>query len=565
MLKQLTHRLNALIGPAALLGFFLLLLEHTGLMQTVPWLVPMAHLAVLSLFAADVLLNWITGRTGWRFFLTNGWELIVFAPLIFAAIQPEETTLSMLLRQAAVVVILLTRTHSLRRCIAWLALKPAQLLLMSFAGIIGVGTLLLLLPAATATGAHTDLSGALFTATSATCVTGLTVYDTATHFTRFGQIIILLLIQVGGLGIMTFSMSLALLMRRSVSMRNQSIMQDVLDQDTLTSMRRLTGFIVLMTLFLEAAGALALFFSWRTHFDTLTETAWVSLFHSISAFCNAGFSTFSANLMPFQSHLAVNAIIGALIVLGGIGFVVIGDFHEALMKKLRRRRGPKHKFRIQSRLALTWTGGLIVAGTALIYVLERGRLLNGLPTGEALLIALFQSVSTRTAGFNTCDIGALHPSTLLICIILMFIGACPGGTAGGIKVTTPAVLWSVISAGFRRREEAELYRRTVPVEVIQKAVMVLCSSLLLVCGGAVLLSISEQKDFLEVLFETVSAFGTVGLSTGLTPELSLPGRALITLLMFIGRLGPLTIGFAFMLRDVRPAKYSYAEERIMIG
>jgi trk system potassium uptake protein TrkH len=191
--------------------------------------------------------------------------------------------------------------------------------------------------------------------------------------------------------------------------------------------------------------------------------------------------------------------------------------------------------------------------------------LDGLSYDSALLVSLFQSVTTRTAGFNSCSIGGLHPATLFIFILLMFVGASPGGTGGGIKTTTPAVLWAVIRAGFNRQADAELYRRTIPVEVIQKAVMVLCASLLVVCGAVVLMVLSNPDlPFLDLLFETVSAFGTVGLSTGITGSLSDAGRIIVTLLMFFGRLGPLTIGFAFMLK-ARPAKYRYAEERIMIG
>jgi trk system potassium uptake protein TrkH len=449
--------------------------------------------------------------------------------------------------------------------ITLLSLKPAQLMLVSFAGAIGFGTALLMQPAATVAGKHTDLLGALFTTTSAACVTGLTVYDTATHFTFFGQAVILALIQVGGLGIMTFSMSFALMMRHSVSMKSQVIMQNVLDQDAIMNIRQLIGFIIIMTLLLEAAGAAALFFSFRSVYDHVGQAVWASIFHSVSAFCNAGFSTFSDNLAGFKYNVPVNAVIGGLVVLGGVGFVVLGDFYQAIRNKLKRRHGKKHKFRIQSRLALCWTGGLVFLGAILIYWLEHNRLMANMNMDQALLVSLFQSISTRTAGFNSCDIGALQPATLFIMIILMFIGACPGGTGGGIKTTTVAVLWAMIRAGFNRREEAELYRRTIPIETVQRAVMVLCSSLLLVCGAAALLAVFEQKDFLDVLFETVSAFGTVGLSTGLTPELSTPGRILLTLLMFIGRLGPLTIGFSFMLRKIGQAKYRYAEERIMIG
>jgi len=565
MLKKLTDQLNYLIGPVALLGFFVLLFEQTELMRAHPALVRQINLSILGVFAIDVLLNWVASREGLRYLRGHWFDLIVFVPLIQFIFDPQDDAVSMILRQAAILAMLLSRTRRVHKFITLLTLKPAQLMLMSFAGVIGVGAILLLLPASTVAGAHTDLPGALFTATSATCVTGLIVYDTAAHFTFFGQAVILALIQIGGLGIMTFSMSLALLMRRNVSMKNQSIMQDVLDQDTKINMRRLVGFIVIMTFLLEAGGAVALFFSWKQDFDSSLQAVWPSIFHSVSAFCNAGFSTFSNNLAAFKFNLPVNAIIGGLIVLGGIGFVVIGDFYQAIKNKVKRRGGPKHKFRIQSRLALSWTGGLILAGAALFYWIEHGRLLAAMPADQALLVSTFQSITTRTAGFNTCDISLLQPATLFLMIILMFIGACPGGTAGGIKLTTPAVLWAVIRAGFNHREEPEIYRRTIPVEVIQKALMVLCSSLLFVCGATILLAVFEQKPFMDVLFETVSAFGTVGLSTGLTPELTLPGRILITLMMFIGRLGPLTIGFAFMLRVVRPAKYRYAEERIMIG
>lgn len=565
MLKQLTDRLNLLIGPLALIGFLLLIFEQTDLMRAHPLLVQQINLSILSLFAVDVLMNWLTGREGLRYLRRHWLDLLVFVPLIPFFLHPDRVRVPILSSQAALLLMLLARIRRVYKFITLLTFKPAQLMLISFAGLIGFGTVLLMQPAATVAGQHTDLLNAFFTATSATCVTGLTVYDTATHFTLFGQMVILALLQVGGLGIMTFSVSLALLMRRSVSMKSEVVMKDVLNQNAMMNIRRLVGFIVIMTLLLETAGAAALFFSWRQYFDSTGQAVWASVFHSVSAFCNAGFSTFSNSLTRFEHNLPVNAVIAGLIVLGGIGFVVISDFYQAFQNKLKNLHGPKHKFRIQSRLALSWTGGLIFFGTLLIYWLEHNRLLADTRPDQALLVSLFQSITTRTAGFNSCNISALQPATLFVMMVLMFIGACPGGTAGGIKVTTLAVLWSMIRAGFKRRDEPELYRRTIPVETVQRAVMVLCSSLLLVCGATVLMSVFEQKDFLSVLFETVSAFGTVGLSTGLTPELSVPGRILISLLMFAGRLGPLTVGFALILKEVRPAKYRYAEERIMIG
>jgi trk system potassium uptake protein TrkH len=565
MLKKITDRSNHLIGPLAVLGFFLLLFEQTELMRAHPVLVQQINLCILGLFALNVMLNWISSRGGWHYWRQQWFDLIVFVPLIPFFFTADSHSVSVILCQTSILAMLLARMRRMYKFITLLSRKPAQMMLISFAGAIGFGTALLMQPAATTAGNHTDLIGALFTSTSATCVTGLTVYDTATHFTFFGQAVILALIQVGGLGIMTFSMSFALIMRRGVSMKSQVVMQDVLDQDAIVNIRQLIGFIVIMTLLLEIAGATALFFSFRPAYDSVGMAVWASIFHSVSAFCNAGFSTFSDNLVGFKCNLPVNAVIGGLIVLGGVGFVVLGDFYQAMRNKLKHRHGKKHKFRIQSRLALCWTGGLIFFGTILIYWLEHNRLMANMQTDQALLVSLFQSISTRTAGFNSCDIGALQPATLFIMIILMFIGACPGGTGGGIKTTTVAVLWAMIRAGFNRREETELYRRTIPIETVQRAVMVLCSSLLLVCGATALLAVFEQKDFLDVLFETVSAFGTVGLSTGLTPDLSTSGRVLLTLLMFIGRIGPLTIGFSFMLRKISQAKYRYAEERIMIG
>ncbi len=565
MIKTLKERLNTITGPLALAGFLLLLIEHTAWARQFPDLIRAINLGILGFFAVDVLLNLAAAKKRAAWIRQHWFDFIVFVPLVQFFYAPPDSALSVMLRQTAIVAMLISRTRRAQKFITLLSLKPAHLMLMSFAGVIVIGAVLLMLPAATIAGETTTLLNALFTSTSAVCVTGLIVHDTATHFTFFGQAVILGLIQLGGLGIMTFSVALSLFLRRSVSMKNQSIMQDVLDQETLQSVRRLIGFIVLMTLLLETVGAISLYRAWRPHFSGIGETLWHAVFHSVSAFCNAGFSTFSDSLAGFALDLPTNATVGSLIVLGGIGFVVIHDFYQAARKRLSQPHGARHRFRIQSRLALGWTGALILLGTGLVFWIERSKLLVGLSCQDALLVSLFQSITTRTAGFNTCAIEALQPVTLFLFIVFMFIGACPGGTGGGIKTTTPAVLWAVARAGFMQREKTEIYRRTIPIDVIRKAVIVLCTSLLLVCVSVGLLAALEpDKDFMAVSFETVSAFGTVGLSTGITGSLSTGGRILIVVLMFIGRLGPLTLGFAFM-RKIRPVKYSYAEERIMIG
>ena len=437
---------------------------------------------------------------------------------------------------------------------------PARLSLLAFAVTIGIGSLLLSLPASSS-AEPLSFMDALFTSTSATCVTGLVVVDTGTRLSLFGQLVVLLLIQAGGLGIMTLSTAFLVATRRRPSLTGLAAVHDALPPLKQQSYGNLLLEVVKMTFLLEGLGALVL--SLRFLFDhPFWQAVYLGVFHAVSAFCNAGFSPFSNSLVSYSGDWVVNLCVAALIVSGGIGFVVLAEARH----QRPWRRGGWRRLSLNSRLVLVTSAVLIAVGTTLVLLCEWNNTLAAMPWHQRLLAALFQSITARTAGFNTVPTGQLANETLFLLMLLMFIGACPGGTGGGIKTTTPAVLWAVIRAGFRRRGETELYRRTIPMEVIQKAVMVLCSSLLLVCGAVGLMAFFEpDKEFMDLFFETVSAFGTVGLSTGITGALSETGRVLITLLMFVGRLGPLTIGFAFMLRTRKPAKYSYSEERIMIG
>jgi trk system potassium uptake protein TrkH len=376
-------------------------------------------------------------------------------------------------------------------------------------------------------------------------------------------LVILALIQLGGLGIMTAAVALVLILGRSVDLRQQTVLREALDHDTLSGARRLTLFILGMTAAFECAGAAALGWQWRGRFDCPLQTLYHAAFHSVSAFCNAGFSTFSDNLMSFRDDLTTNLTIGLLIVGGGLGFTVIQDFTAGL----RGRGGRPHRplrLRVQTRIVITVTLLLIAGGAALIYLIERTASLRELPLRSRILVAAFQSVTARTAGFNTCDIGRLAAPTLLALIGLMFIGASPGGTGGGIKTTTVAVLWAVVLSRLRGRANVELWRRTIPSETLLKAVSVLCVSLLLVFAFAGVLMYTERAAPLVVAFEIVSAFGTVGLSAGLTPALTPAGKLIVTLMMLIGRLGPLTMAYAFVLRG-KPARHEFAEERVMIG
>ena len=549
------------IGAIATAAFALLLAENTSLGEAHPGLFAYANMTVLLIFAADVLLR-LGLSSDKKVYLRHKWfDFIVFIPLIQFLPHVRAAESFVIARQVVIVTILISRSRRTGKLMTMLSLRPAQLMVGGFVLAIGIGAVLLTLPMATAGSGRTTLVDAVFTTTSAVCVTGLIVQDTATHFSRFGQLVILALIQAGGLGIMTFSVSLAVVLRKQLNVRHRAAMQDILDHDTLAGVRRLIVFILTMTLALELSGAIALSVAWWGRFDSPLSAIYHACFHSVSAFCNAGFSTFSDNLVGFRRHFPTNLIICVLIVMGGIGFMVIRDLLELITERhdIRTRR-----LRIQTKIALWMTALLIMAGAVLIYMVEQHSHFGAFTRGEAWLASLFQSVTARTAGFNTCDISRLSGATLLITIVLMFIGGSPGSTAGGIKTTTLAVLCATVYNSLGQRQGVEIHRRTIPPEVVFKAVSLFLISLGIVAGFAAVLLYLEQKPFADIVFETVSAFGTVGLSTGITPTLTPQGKLVVAVLMFVGRLGPLTIAYALMRRRP-PAKYEYAEERVMIG
>jgi trk system potassium uptake protein TrkH len=557
-------RFDYFIGAVAIAAFFLLLVELSGYMDQYAGFFQLANMTILALFLIHVVLSFLLSENKREHLKHNWLDAIVFIPLVQLYHGIGNSPASVIVRQAVIVFMVISRTRKANKLVSLLGLRPAQLMLTSFVAAICIGAILLMLPAATATGEKTSLVDALFTATSATCVTGLIVKDTATYFSTFGQCVILALIQIGALGIMTFSVSLAIFARKRVEMQRQIEMQEMLDQDTISSIKDLVKFIVKMTFAFELAGAVALFFAWRGKLGGDAHTAFAAVFHSISAFCNAGFSTMSDSLMRFSRDLATNAVIIVLIAFGGFGFTVVRDIVGNFRQRLFHQSHRVLSLRVQTKTVLAVSAILTIGGAVLFYAIERGGTLAPLTLKDRLLVSIFQSVTARTAGFNTCDFGVLSSAALMVIIILMFIGASPGSTGGGIKTTTVAALWAALASGLRKRPDAQLYRRTIPMEVVQKALGVLIISLIVVLGFGLVMLYFEKLPFANVMFETVSAFGTVGLSTGITPQLSTAGRITITLLMFTGRLGPLTIAYAF-LRQRKPAQYRYAEERVMIG
>ncbi|MEW6357640.1 MAG: TrkH family potassium uptake protein [Planctomycetota bacterium] len=454
------------------------------------------------------------------------------------------------------------------RMLAFLYARPALAIVLSFLGVILVGTALLMFPRATADGEGTPFVDALFTATSATCVTGLIVRDTPEYFSRFGHWVILGLIQTGGLGIMTIAAFFATGVGRRLRMRHLQVVQEAVAARSFAEVRSAVKAIILLTFTIEAIGALFLFTQWSHQERFVESPLFCSVFHSVSAFCNAGFSLFSNNLMDYWLNAPINLIITSLIILGGLGFTVLTNLFELLPVRSRKKRA---RLSLHSRLVLTATILLIMGGMAIFLAFEPTHVLRGLPWRDRLLPAYFQSVTTRTAGFNTVDIGSLSPPTQFGFMALMFIGGSPGSTAGGIKTTTMVLLFLTMLTAARGKGRVTCWGHTVPTETIWRAVgitvvasfaLALCIMLLLAPASTI--PGAPYTSFNDIMFEAFSAFGTVGLSTGLTPYLSILGKLLIILLMFLGRVGPLTLAIVF---SGRPSSdlVKYPETHVMVG
>nr|WP_019908717.1 TrkH family potassium uptake protein [Paenibacillus sp. HW567] len=440
----------------------------------------------------------------------------------------------------------------------FLKLAPPQILVLGFAAVILTGTLLLMLPVSSASGHSLKFIDALFTATSATCVTGLVVVDTGTYFSTFGQVVILLLIQVGGLGFMTMATLFALVFKRKISLRDRLILQEAMNQGSMEGIVRLIRKVLIYSLVIEAAAAAVLAIRWA--FDMpFGRALYFGIFHAVSMFNNAGFDIFGGyrSLTGYVSDPVVNIVVMFLIVSGGIGFIVMSD----LMEYRRSRRLSLH-----SKVVLSMTAALIVLGTVVIFIFEfsNSRTLSPLSFGGKVLAAFFQSVTPRTAGANTLDIAGLRQASQFFIVILMFIGASPGSTGGGIKTTTFTLMVGAVISMLRGREDIVLFRYRLAQERVFKALTIAVLALLLVVSVSMVLSTTEERPFLMILFETTSAFATVGLSMGLTPELTPVGKILICLTMFAGRLGLLTLAYAIGPKKGKPL-YRFPEGKMIIG
>jgi trk system potassium uptake protein TrkH len=441
--------------------------------------------------------------------------------------------------------------------------SPARIFVLSFAAVIITGGILLWFPFS-ATKGHLRFVDALFTSASGVCVTGLVVIDIGKDLSILGQVITIFLFQIGGLGIITFSTVFFVLMGRGISFKGREIVQSTFLHTPRRDFIVIAKAVLWVTLLTEAIGTLFLFI--RFSFDFPLGTAlYHAVYNAISAFNNCGYSLFSDNLMGYQGDLIVNLTIMGLIVNGGIGFIVQYEIASWL-------KGKQEKLSVHTKIVIITTAILILSGAILFYVFERNHIIKGAPILNQILASLFQSVTPRTAGFNTVDIGLLTNPTILLLIMLMFIGASPGSTGGGVKTTSGALLFLMIWNRIKGNEEVNLFNRTVPKEIIGRTISIIFASafsvsiiwsVLLIAGGS--LPIEESRHlFVEYLFDTVSAFGTVGLSMGVTPKLNDLQKYAIILMMFAGRVGPLTLAFS-LSRGGGKKGITYAEEGVMVG
>lgn len=439
-------------------------------------------------------------------------------------------------------------------------LTPARILAVGFAVVILIGGVLLSLPIASKSGVPLPFLDALFTATSATCVTGLIVVDTLTQFNLFGQLVILSLIQIGGLGFMTVATFIIIFTGRKIGLRERLVIQEALNVNSMEGVIRLARNIVLITVGIEMFFAAILAFRFATIMP-VHRAIYYGIFHSISAFCNAGFDLFGdfKSLTDFVADPTVNLVIMILIILGGLGFTVLVDLWKAPRPE---------KLSLHSKLVLTMTAALLLVGAIGYYLLEmhNPKTLGSLGWGGKIFASFFASTTARTAGYATIDYGSMSDASLLWSVVLMFIGASPGSTGGGIKTVTTIVILMYVFSVITGKDSTVAFKKRIDPKTIYKSFVVAVISTILLMSVTFVLTLTEAPvSFIRLLFEATSAFGTVGLSTNLTPTLSPVGKFIILLLMFIGRVGPVTLALALTIRAQEKALIKYPEEKLFVG
>lgn len=439
-------------------------------------------------------------------------------------------------------------------------LRPAQILALGFACVILIGAILLSLPISSAKGESTSFIDCIFTSTSAVCVTGLVTKDTGTYWSTFGKTVIITLIQIGGLGFMSFTTLVFLLLGKKITLKERMVMQEAMNFFSLQGLVKLSKYVLLFTFSIEGIGALILSTQFIPQFGVLKGICY-SLFHSISGFCNAGFDLIGnfSSLTSYSSNSVVILTISFLIVTGGLGFFVWSELYNTHKKR---------KFSLHTKIAIATTAILLIGGTILFFIFEMNNpnTMQNMSFKDKLLNSFFASVSPRTAGFNSVSTSGMTLSSKILTIVLMFIGGSPGSTAGGIKTTTMAVLIFTISSLIKGREDTEICNKRLCKEIVYKAIVIFIISLMLITIVTLVLSFTDPGFTLEqILYEVVSAFGTVGVTLGITTKLSALGKIIIAISMYFGRVGPLTIVLALTNKGGNRVNIKYPEEKILVG
>jgi len=515
----------------------------------------MIETVLMGLFVLDNVFFWFTGSQ------------MIAEIITTAGIKNYEPFYNLVL-QAYILIFVWLDVVAYNELMLNFKIKPAILFVLSFVGIILIGTFTLMLPEMTYVDGSMPFVDALFTSVSATCVTGLIVVDTAQYFTFKGHLVIMVLIQIGGIGIVSFASFFALFLKTGVGIKHQTVLQDFLSEESLYNTRQLLRQIVVYTIIIELIGAWLVFMLWspEIQFSSLGEKIFYSVFHAISAFNNAGFSLYSLGMMEgvLRTSFILHIVIAMLIILGGLGFPVLRDLTEPARLRERMQK-PWKDWKTSTIVAVNVSIVLIVAGMILFYFLEKDNVLKGMNPMEATIASFFQSVTTRTAGFNTVDIAALKVPTLILFIFLMYIGASSGGTGGGIKTSTFFILMLLAVGTVKGKKKLDFRRRTISFDIVNKAVTILLFSASYIVIAVFVLSITDaEKPIMNLVFETVSAFGTVGLSANTTFYLSFWGKIIITFTMFMGRVGTLTLAFAVSSPSQSTA-YKYPNTHMMVG
>lgn len=445
----------------------------------------------------------------------------------------------------------------------YINMKPTQTIVIGFAAIILIGSLLLSLPVASRNGDSIGFINALFTATSAVCVTGLLVVDTYTHWNLFGQIVILLLVQVGGLGFMTMATLFSFLLRRKISLKERLIIVNLLNQYSLQGVIRLVKRVLIGTLIFEGIGALVLSIRFARDFG-IVNGIYKGIFHSVSAFCNSGFDIMGQDgqfksLTAYTGDVTVNLVVISLVIIGGLGFAVWDDVYKAKSFK---------KLHLHSKLVLFISGVLLLFGFVSFFIIEfnNGATIGSMNIKDKILVSFFQSVTTRTAGFNTINFTDMRNASVFITMLLMFIGGSPGSTAGGIKTTTMGILLFTVFSVIKGRKDTEIFRRRISYTDVTRSFTITLIGAVIVSSATIALTTFENLPLAEALFESVAAFSTAGIFMGITPGLGLVGKITLMVTMFIGRVGVLTMALALLSKSQDTYNnYRYREEKVMVG